>query len=381
MSLDFSSLKVALVYDRVNTPHGGAEEVLLTLHQLFPQAPLYTSVYNPQEAQWAKVFQVRSSFLQKIPGAKSRHRLLAWMMPLAFESFDFSEFEVIISITSAEAKGILTRPDQLHICYLLTPTRYLHSHQTHYLATLPIIAIPLGKILLQYLRWWDQAAAARPDKIIPISHLVAQRTQQYYHRTTEPVIYPPVTPLSPKSKLNPVHRNYFLVLSRLVSYKRIDLAIQACIQTQQKLVIVGAGPEKRKLQKLAKNYPNLISFRSAVKQHESAQLLSQAAALLMPGIEDFGITALEAVCLGTPVILQHQSGAAELIPNGVGSIHLHSETVAAVVKAISEIQNISMDTNKLNAIVSSCGTHQFQDTFRSAIVQFVKDFRLQLELK
>ena len=132
MNNQLTKPKVALVYDRVNTPFGGAENVLLALHQIYPEAPLYTSVYDPKTAPWAKVFSVRPSFLQKIPFAKRFHRLFAVLMPLAFESFDLVEFDIVISITSAEAKGVLTKPNQLHICYLLTPTRYLWSHAKEY---------------------------------------------------------------------------------------------------------------------------------------------------------------------------------------------------------------------------------------------------------
>src|SRR3989304_9837143 len=139
------SPSVALVYDRVNTPYGGAENVLLALHQAFPTAPLFTALYSPKHAPWAAVFPaVRASFLNRLPFLRTAHRWLAWLMPLAFESLDFSDYDLIISITSAEAKGILTKPDQLHLCYLLTPPRYLyqskkHSLNSHWLLRLPLI--------------------------------------------------------------------------------------------------------------------------------------------------------------------------------------------------------------------------------------------------
>src|SRR5258708_2622600 len=168
-----TSPKVALVYDRVNTHYGGAENVLLALHQIYPSAPLYTSVYNPQTATWAKVFDVRTSFLQKFPFAKKFHRLYVALMPLAFESFDLSEFDIVISISSAEAKGVLTKPNQLHVCYLLTPTRYLWSHAEEYQKDW--LTGPIRALIFNYLRWWDQSAALRPDIFIPISQLVAER--------------------------------------------------------------------------------------------------------------------------------------------------------------------------------------------------------------
>ena len=187
--------KIALVYDHVNTPYGGAEKVLLALNKAFPNAPLFTSVYHPR-AKWAKVFKIKTSFLQKIPFANSLHRFFAPLMPLAFESLNFSEYDIIISVTSATAKGIITKPNQIHICYMLTPTRYLHSHRTHYEKThwpfkIPIISF-ISRKIFDYLAWWDQIASNRPDLIIPISNLVKKRVKKYYHSLSHDVIYPPI---------------------------------------------------------------------------------------------------------------------------------------------------------------------------------------------
>jgi hypothetical protein len=136
-------MKVALVYDRVNTPYGGAEKVLLSLHELFPAAPLYTSLYNPKKAHWANIFEVKASFLNSIPFLKNNHQLIAFLMPLAFESFDFSQYDLVISITSAEAKGVITKPQTTHLCYLLTPPRYLYSHKRFYLQKSRIFNLPI----------------------------------------------------------------------------------------------------------------------------------------------------------------------------------------------------------------------------------------------
>ena len=197
------SPRIALVYDRVNTPYGGAEKVLLALHQAFPQAPLFTSVFHPR-AVWAKIFKIKTSFLQKVPFANQLHRFFVPLMPLAFESLDLSMYDIIISVTSAEAKGIITRPNQLHVCYMLTPTRYLYSHRAHYEQTHWPFKIPLlnffSRKLFDYLTWWDQVAAQRPDVIIPISGLVKKRIEKYYQRAVSDVIYPPVDLNEQKTK-------------------------------------------------------------------------------------------------------------------------------------------------------------------------------------
>lgn len=180
--------KVAIVYDRVNK-WGGAERVLLSLHEMFPKAPLYTSVYDKKNAKWAKVFpQVHTSFLQYIPFTKSNHEFLAPLMPLAFESFNFDNYDLVISVTSEFAKNIKTNSKTLHVCYCLTPTRYLWSHYEEYFQnkilkffTKPVISI---------LRKWDKKAAYRPDVMFAISTEVQQRIKKYYNRESE-IIFPP----------------------------------------------------------------------------------------------------------------------------------------------------------------------------------------------
>jgi hypothetical protein len=181
-------MKVALVYDRVNK-WGGAERVLLTLHEMFPDAPLYTSVYDEDRAPWARVFpRIYTSFLQKIPFAKSIHEFLGTLMPMAFELFNFDEYDLVISVTSEAAKGIITKPGTKHVCYMLTPTRYLWSHYDLYFRN-PLLRF-ISKPFVSYLRTWDKMAALRPDKIIAISSEVKRRIKKYYKLESE-IVYPP----------------------------------------------------------------------------------------------------------------------------------------------------------------------------------------------
>ncbi len=383
--------KIALVYDRVNTPHGGAEKVLLALHELFPNAPLFTSVYDPTQARWANVFTVIPSFVNKIPFAKNHHRLLAWLMPLAFESFDFSEYDIIISITSAEAKGIITNTNQTHICYLLTPTRYLYSHKeehqnllikksTNLLINKLLLGIP-AKILLStfhfllsYLHWWDQAAKDRPDYIIPISNLVRKRTKKYYDRETEEVVYPPVDiksfdHLSIIHHPSSINEPYYLIISRLVSYKKIDLAVKACQELGKNLIIIGDGPEKDKLSSIINHKSSTINFLGTVNQKTAQNYLENCQTLIIPAIEDFGITGLEALAAGKPVILQKDSGVAEIIKNKQYGMHIEAETASDLKKAISKSEKTTFDPEKLKNEADQYSTKQFQDRFSRAILQ------------
>jgi glycosyltransferase involved in cell wall biosynthesis len=334
--------KIAFVYDRVNTPFGGAEKVLLALKKLYPQADLFTAVYNPRKAKWASVFTIKTSFLQKIPIAKHYHRLLAPFMPLAFEALDLKDYDIIISMTSAEAKGIITRSDQLHFCYLLTPPRYLYHYQENYWKKTAILNWPiikhLSKKALQYLKKWDQLAIHRPDIIVPISQTVARRINKYYHLESSPVIYPPVDydsfqPLLAANRKTIYQKNqYYLLVSRLVPYKNIDLAIKACIRLGRQLIIVGNGPDYHRLQKLSKKLlaeksnklanSKQIIFQKQVNTEQLSQLYGHAQALLMPGIDDFGIVALEANLHSLPVLIHQHAGASEILADGQQAIHL-----------------------------------------------------------
>jgi len=181
-------MKVALVYDRVNR-WGGAERVLLSLKEIFPESPLFTSIYNPASAPWAKNFKVIPSFLQKIPLVRNHHELIPYLMPLSFESLDFDSYDVVVSVTSEFSKGILTKPKTLHLCYCLTPTRYLWSGYEEYFDK--NWQRKLTKPLVEYLRKWDIIAAKRVDCYLAISKTVAERIKRYYGRESE-VVYPPV---------------------------------------------------------------------------------------------------------------------------------------------------------------------------------------------
>ena len=243
--------KVALVYDRVNT-FGGAERVLIALKKVFPDADIFTSVSSVKHAQWAADWNVKTSFLQYIPLFRTHHQLLGMLMPIAFESFDFSDYSLVISVTSEAAKGIITKPSTLHVCYLLTPTRYLWSHakeyEKDYYKGIKKFLLPLHRIVLSGLRRWDRVASMRPDIIVPISHVVKERCEKYYARTCETVVYPPVgTELFKKENQLATKGAQYLCVGRLVPYKRIDLVIQACLDTGRELKIIGMGPDMKRL--------------------------------------------------------------------------------------------------------------------------------------
>jgi len=372
-------MKVAFVYDRVNKI-GGAERVLESLHEIFPDAPLYTAVYNSQTAPWAKTFKVIPSFMQKIPFAKTHHELFPWLTPLAFESFDFSEFDIVISITSAEAKGIITKPQTMHVCYCLTPTRYLWSHTVDY--SLPLIL----KLLISNLRIWDQVAANRPDSYLAISENVACRIRKYY-KCSAMVIYPGtdlkkwqiINARPPASSLAGevgrgkwINGKYFLIVSRLVPYKKIDLAVKVFNKLRLPLVIIGSGSEEAKLKELAKSN---IKFLGQLTDEEILSYYQNCKALIFPGEEDYGLTVLEAQACGRPVIAYQAGGALETIKKGrTGEFFFpqNAEALENIIKNFNEKKYSKPDCRKQAERFSET---LFKKRFKNAIIKLWHEYQ------
>lgn len=352
-------MKVALVYDRVNK-WGGAERVLLMLHELFPDAPLYTSVYNPVNASWAKVFDIRTSFLQKLPKASSSHELYASLMPFAFESFSFDKYDLVISVTSEAAKGIITKPGTIHICYCLTPTRYLWSGYGDYFNNniFRVLSFPL----VYYLRKWDKVASKRPDFYIAISKEVQKRIKKYYERESK-VIYPPLSFGNSQllignaarignvklntsddtscANVNPITKNeYFLIVSRLVPYKKIDIAIKAFNKLKMPLKIIGTGSQESYLKKIA---GPAIEFLGNLTDYDLVEYYKSCSALIFPSNEDFGLVAIEAQGLGKPVIAFKDGGALETVVEGKTGEFFYPQTEEAIIKVIQNFDSAKYD--------------------------------------
>lgn len=365
-------MKVALVYDRVNK-WGGAERVLLALHRLFPDAPLYTSVYNKDKAPWASVFNVKTSFLQNFPFSLY-HELYAFLMPLAFESFNFDEFDLVISITSEAAKGIITKPKTKHICYCLTPTRYLWNGYDEYFKD-PILRF-FSAPLVFYLRNWDKIAAQRPDIYVAISKEVQARIKRYYDKESV-VVYPPVDSikyqaLSMKDKKNLVENAkysilntpYFLVVSRLVPYKRIDLAVKVFNKLKLPLKIVGTGSEMGRLRGIAGSN---VEFLGNLTDKELVGYYIGCRALIFPGLEDFGLTILEAQRFGKPVIAFRGGGAIETIVERKTGLFFNEQTIESLRKAIEQFNSLTIDPKDCIENAQEYSFEKFKESFLSKI--------------
>lgn len=367
--------KIAIVYDRV-TKFGGAERVLLALHEMFPNAPLYTSIYDKKKASWASVFpKIYTSFLQNIPILKSHHELLGWLMPMAFEQFKFDEYDLVISVTSEAAKGIITGTKTKHVCYMLTPTRYLWSGYDFYLNNRPQVfkIFPFYKVLawplLTYLKWWDRVASNRPDKIIAISTEVKNRIKKYYNRDSV-IVFPPVTLQSNNRKQNTnINKSnngeYFFIHGRFEPYKKLDLVLNAFKKSKLPLVVSGSGSEFDRLK--TDSYEN-IKFIYKPTDNELTNLYKNSKAFLMPQEEDFGITSLEAQSFGVPVVAYKKGGSLDTVIDGKTGIFFEKQTVDSINDAIGQFDKISFDRQYL-----------MTNSKRFSLENFKKNFLLELE--
>jgi len=331
-------MKVALVYDRVNK-WGGAERVLLALHKIFPDAPLYTSVYNKEKAPWANVFEVKTSFLQNFPKAKTSHELYAVLMPMAFESFNFDEYDLVISVTSEAAKGIITKPKTLHICYLLTPTRYLWSGYDDYFKK-PLLRF-FSKPAVAYLRSWDKIASQRPDEYIAISTEVKNRIKKYYGRDSG-IIFPPLMmPVDIRSD-SKTSGDYFLVVSRLTNfYKRVDLVVKACNDLKLPLKIVGEGADQKVLKSMA---GPTVEFLGNLTDEKLSDYYRNCKALIFPGLEDFGLVMAEAQAFGKPVIAYRGGGALDIVKEGITGEFFDEQTVESLKGVLKSFDKTRYNT-------------------------------------
>jgi glycosyltransferase involved in cell wall biosynthesis len=323
--------RIAIIHDWCLGFRGG-EQVLDALFEIYPEAELFTLFYKKGSlTERIENRPVHVSFLNKFPLAHKYYRHLLPLMPMAIERFDLSGFDLIISNSHCVAKGIIPPPNSLHICYSLTPMRYAWDKYKEYFGGKK--AEKLIFPFTHYLRIWDHASASRVDHFVALSHLTAARIRQYYRREAS-VIYPHVE--FERFHLGHGDRgDYYLMVSALVPYKRFDIAIEACERLGRKLLIVGGGPEEKRLRGLAKN--NTV-FLGRLPNEELSDLLASARAFLYPGEEDFGIAPIEAMASGTPVIAYNRGGAIETVVHGKTGILFEPQTVQGMCDAILEFE-------------------------------------------
>lgn len=398
-----SKLQVALVCDWL-TAVGGAEQVLREIHHLFPDAPIYTSQYRPSKIDWFKDAKIKTGWLNLLPAAT--RRLIAPLRQNYFKHLDLTAYDLVISVSGCDAKFVKTKKGA-HFCYCHVPTQYYWGKTNEYLqdpgfGALNFIVRPVYRLLLPRLRKKDLQAAARPDYYITISDFAKSEIKKYYKREAK-IIYPPVNTeifsevvqykntrqgncqiteqhKNKKSQINQktnqtINNNksqintesyqktksdiyqieivensgkptdYFINFSRQVSWKRLDLAIKACIQESQSLVLIGDGPEHQSLLQLANQRPDLITMKSTLPQSELKEYLKNAKAFLFPSEEPFGIAPVEALAAGCPVIAFARGGAKDYILDEKNGLFFESQTVDSLASTIQKFNQITENTS------------------------------------
>lgn len=360
--------KIALVHDFL-LYWGGAESVLKNLAELYPGAPIYTLLKNDELVK--KYFadnEVQASFLEKFPAWwKKRHKLLFPMMPSAVESFDLREYDLVISSSSAFAKGIVVKSKIPHVCYMHAPMRYVWDWGHEYLEEQRLKGKSklMLRFFLNYLRMWDRASAQRPDHLIANSKYTAQRIQKYYRREAE-VIYPPVN--VEKFTAQKENEGYFLTVGRLSAYKRVDLIIDVFKKLNLPLVIVGDGQERERLQKMVGS-GDQIRILGWMEDEKLVKLYQNARAFVCASVDDFNITAVEAMAAGKPVIALRQGGVTEIVIEGETGEFFDSakmEIAADGVRRFIENEN-NYDHLRIRQRAEKFSKERFQENFISHI--------------
>jgi len=321
-------MKVALAHEFLIT-WGGSDLVVQKFGEIYPDAPIYTALFDDKQiGDRFEGKRIITSFLQRFPFSIRKHRLFMPFFPLAFESFDFTGYDVVLSSHHMSAKSILTSANTCHFCFVHTPMRYAWDHFPQYMSEFGRIAqIPM-RLLFHYLRIHDAASANRVDYFIANSEYVARRIRKHYRRDAV-VIHSPVQ--ASRFHVSGAVGDYYLVVSRLVPYKRVDVAVEAFNRTGKKLLIAGTGPEFEKLKAVAK--PN-IEFLGFVPDDKLADYYSNCRAFIFPGEEDFGITPLEAQASGRPVIAYASGGALETVVDGKTGAFFHEQTPQSLADAV-----------------------------------------------
>ncbi|MBP6921351.1 glycosyltransferase [Candidatus Gracilibacteria bacterium] len=364
-----SQKKIALVADWI-THWGGAERVFAKLMEMYPEADIYTSVFFPTRPEVFQGRKIHTSFIQYLPFLNRRHKLCMLLRPLAFWGFSFRKYDIVISSSSAEAKGIHTRGKTKHICYCHTPTRYLWSHSDAYrnflefgpLNWLAKFTIPTA---FRIMRKWDYKAAQRPDIFIANSCTTQARIAEFYERESI-IVYPFFNSSDEGRMTNEEGRKYFVCLGRIVPYKRFDLAIEACNQLGHKLRIFTntRNSESERLQKLS---GPTIEWIFGASDDEVAEGLTNAQAFIMPQEEDFGIVALEAMSHGTPVIAFGDGGAMETVVHGQTGLFFSEQRTESLVNALIKFQEIEWNSERIIEQSQLFSEERFEEGIRDII--------------
>lgn len=360
-----STLRVAIVHYWLVGMRGG-EKVVEALLDLFPQAVIITHVYDPEAVSATiRAHEVRETFIGRLPGAKKHYQKYLPLMPSALEQMDMQEFDLVISSESGPAKGIIPRPDALHLCYCHSPMRYIWDHYHIYREQAGLLTRLMMPRMSHRLRIWDVTAAARVDHFVANSHFVGKRIEKYYRRSAS-VIHPPVD-VDTFAPVDAAPGDAWLMAGELVSYKRPDLAVDAFTASGRKLIVIGDGPTRARIEARAgKN----VTFLGRVSFDELKRHFASCRALIFPGEEDFGILPVEVMASGRPVLALARGGALDTISEGVNGMFFAEQTVAGLQLGVEKMEAAldSFDPMAITAHAASFSTERFKQAFLAEVL-------------
>ncbi len=370
-------MKIAFVHDYL-VQYGGAERVLECLTELYPYAPIYTIVYN-QEAMHG-VFagkRIYTSYLQKFPFAQKWHRIFPSLMPPAIEQFDFSSYDIVVSDSSSYAKGIITGPGTLHICYMHTPMRYAWDDCQKYTRDFyfPKPVKSLIPFAMNYIRLWDKVSADRVDTFIANSNFVARRIKKYYRKEAT-VIHPPVDTKNFAIMENVQPQRYFLMVGRLIAYKRHDIAIEAFNRMGLELKIIGRGPEIKRLKKIA---GPTIEFLNRVDDEQLKKYYAECRAVIFPQEEDFGIVAIEALSSGKPLIAFQGGDIPEHMEAEKMGVFFEQQSPEAIIAAVEKFEKMSFDPSYIRSKVLKFDRENFKEKMKAFIENALAEHKKKIK--
>ncbi len=363
-------MRVALVHDWLIGRAGG-ERVLFDLHQMYPQAPIYTLVYDESNApEWTRSCDIRTTYIQRWPGGKTHHKLLLSFMPKAWEALDLTEYDLVISSCSSCCKGVITRPDALHICYCHSPIRYVWDLYYDYLGNAGAMKRLVMPKMIHKVRMWDYLAAQRVDCFVANSDFVGRRISKYYRRDSVTIHPGSSVAAGEVGKA----QGYYLIVSRFIRYKRLDLAIEACNRLNRRLVVIGnGGEEEARLRELA---GPTVEFVGRVSDEEMRGYYQGADAFLFPGLEDFGLTPVEAMSAGAPVLAYGAGGALETVCDGKTGLFFAEQTVDSLVECIERFEHDGVSFSR--AEIASYADRFSNERFRAEMGRFVQQKLVEL---
>jgi glycosyltransferase involved in cell wall biosynthesis len=360
--------RVALVHDWLTGMRGG-EKVLEAIAELFPGATIHTLVHVPGSVSAAlEQHPERQSFVRWLPFAGQRYREYLPLFPTAIEQFDFDRFDLVISSSHCAAKSVVVPGRVRHVCYCHSPMRYAWDQFDSYFgpAQVGAAASRLLRPVMARLARWDAATAGRVDRYVANSHYVAGRIRRYYNRGST-VVYPPVDTVFYRPDPDRSPEPFFLVVSALVPYKRLEVAIEACAEAGFPIKLVGKGPEEGRLRRLAQALEADVEFAGWLPDEQVRDLYQRCRAVLMPGVEDFGMVPVEAQACGRPVVALARGGAVESVTDGITGVLVQDPSVAAFAAALRDVSARTFDSAVIRRHAESFGKARFQEQFREVI--------------